>query len=116
MVPKSELDGKKFRGELIEAESEERREDVLEFRGGKLCSSESKRLGFGESPYELSREGDRIVFRARCQNARGDELHWHGSIHGESAHGTAHTIREGKPERELVFQGRQLAQAGRRVA
>lgn len=82
------LDGKSFVGALTETGVTKGRQETLEFKGGRLVSSNCAKHGFAEVPYFCSRRADgSLRFTVESSTAKSGILHCDAVIYGNRLDG-----------------------------
>lgn len=79
----SPLDGKRFDGEMLSGEGKVlSSKEKLVFQNGRFASEACKEFGFGEGPYWLRVENNKIHFIAETVSPTNGAMHWKGTITG----------------------------------
>ena len=89
------LDGRIFRGIVLEAGQTAGDAETLAFANGRFHSSACDAYGYGDGPYTMSRVGDSLQFDAETESPQYGKLRWHGSITGRRLDGTLTMLRNG---------------------
>ena len=88
------LDGYRFRTQTFDRHGVARTEDRLVFNNGKFASDNCMRLGFGESPYWIRIEGDRVHFLSETTSPSHGTMVWKGTITGDRIEATYRWTKE----------------------
>ncbi len=104
---KSVLDGKRFRGELVEKKGNVFKDDLV-FSGGRFQSTACDKFGFQPTRYEMKGSGDKVRFEATAKNGRGDTMKWKGKVNGEKVKATAVMYKKGekKATKRFKYEGK----------
>lgn len=79
----SALDGKSFNGEMLSGEGKVlSSKEKLVFQNGRFTSEACREFGFGEGPYWLRVEDNKIHFIAETVSPTNGTMHWKGTITG----------------------------------
>lgn len=89
------LDGRSFRGVVLEAGKTAGDADTLIFEGGRFRSTACDRYEYGDGAYAAERDGDRVRFSAVTESPRYGQLRWHGTVTGKRLDATLTMMRDG---------------------
>ena len=77
----SPLDGKSFNGEMLSGEGKLlTSKEKLVFQNGRFSSEACREFGFGEGPYWLRVEDNKVYFIAETVSPTNGTMHWKGTI------------------------------------
>ena len=101
---KSALDGKRFKGELVEKGTKDAFKDDLVFSGGRFRSTACDKFGYQPTRYEAKGTGDKVRFEAEAKNGRGDTMKWKGRVKGREVKATAVMYKKGEKKAMKRFR------------
>jgi hypothetical protein len=79
----SPLDGRSFNGEMLSGEGKILSgKEKLVFQNGRFVSEACREFGFGDGPYWLRVEDNKIHFVAETVSPTNGTMHWKGTISG----------------------------------
>jgi hypothetical protein len=94
-TPSTALDGKQFRGIVLECGKTEGDADTLIFDNGRFRSTACDQYGYGDGAYTATARDGATVFAAETESAKYGKLRWSGVVRGPRLDATLTMVRNG---------------------
>ena len=110
--PESLLEGKTFRGEVIQKSDNSSEPDDFVFANGQFSSSACTKYGYGSGEFSVEERLGQVLFNAETANEAGDRIKWSGSVQGDRLVGGARRITKSGAVYPMEFTGTELKVEG----
>ena len=90
------LDGRKFKGIVLECGKTSGDAESITFRNGRFHSSACDAYAYGDGAYTAAASGDAVTFSAETESPKHGRLRWHGVGRGKRLDGTLTMMADGK--------------------
>ncbi|MCL4744257.1 MAG: hypothetical protein KJZ83_02465 [Burkholderiaceae bacterium] len=94
------LDGKSFKGVVLEPGKTSGDADTLVFKNGRFHSSACEQYGYRDGPYTVSSAGGVLSFTAQTESPKYGRLDWNCVVRGRKLDGTLTMYSDGRPSGE----------------
>lgn len=94
-TPSTALDGKLFRGIVLERGKTEGDADTLTFENGRFRSSACDQYGYGDGAYTATTQDGATVFAAETESPKYGKLRFQGTVRGPRLDATLTMMRDG---------------------
>lgn len=94
-TPTTTLDGKQFRGIVLERGKTEGDADTLIFQNGRFRSTACDQYGYGDGAYTATTRDGATDFAAETESPKYGKLRWHGTVRGARMDATLTMVRDG---------------------
>jgi hypothetical protein len=99
------LDGKTFDLVVSEKGKEATQKDQIIFKDGKFRSPGCDQYGFVEAEYKTTDAAGALTFDVVTKSEKEGEIHWTGSVKGDSVEGSYVWTKTGQAPIEYTFKG-----------